>query len=81
MTITTIPQEVLEAIENHPRAEEKFIGTFENSQEIFKYFPDWWEEKYEKMQPWDILHNWEETCCIHVIPHGKLLYLFGDLDY
>ena len=45
MTITTIPQEVLEAIENHPRAEEKFIGTFENSQEIIKYFPDWWEEK------------------------------------
>ena len=77
---TTIPQEVLDII-NHPRAEEKFIGAFKSSEEIVNYFPDWWEDKYADMSPWDILHQWEETCCIHIIPHKNLLYLFGDLDY
>ena len=35
-----LPTEVLEVLENHPRAAEKFSGTFTTYKEVVDYFPD-----------------------------------------
>ena len=77
----TLPKEVLLALENHPKANEKFVGRFTTYREVVDYFPDWWEDKYESLTPQEIVHSWAETTCLHVIPYGELLYVFGDLDY
>ena len=77
----TLPKEVLEALENHPKANEKFIGTFTTYQEVVEYFPDWWEEEYKDWSVQEIVGSWTESCCLHVIPHHGELYVFGDLDY
>ena len=77
----TLPTEVLEVLENHPRSDEKFIGTFTTYQEVVDYFPDWWEDKYQTWTAQEIVHSWAETTCLHVIPHHGELYVFGDLDY
>ena len=75
-----LPTEVLEALENHPKANEKFVGTFTTYQEVVNYFPDWWEDRYSDMSNEEIIHEWSERNYTRVAEFEGRYLVFGNCD-
>ena len=64
--------------------EDHFVCDFGSLEDLIAYFPDWWEDRYDKMSYEEIAHEWREHNNCRIITFdrggGKLWLLFTGVE-